>query len=130
MPDVYRCPLDRADSTATSYFTFVSPKQERGRRPAAAFEENVGLSFRDFTDGTSNILLAVEINQPGTPWTKPGDLPFREDLPLPKLGGWYRGGFNLAMCDGSVRFVTDQIDEETLRRLIMRNDGNPVQLPP
>ncbi|MBP90894.1 MAG: hypothetical protein CMJ64_29985 [Planctomycetaceae bacterium] len=129
MPDVFRCPMDTAGSTATSYFTFVSPRQERGRRPVAAFEENVGLSFRDFIDGTSNIILAVETKKPGTPWTKPEDLPFTEDRPLPKLGGWYPGGFNLALCDGSARFVTDQIDEATLRRLIMRNDGNPVQLP-
>lgn len=131
MPDVFRCPLDTLDSTSTSYFTFVSPAEERlNRGPGSPFPGNGGTRFADITDGTSNVILAVETKKPGVPWTKPEDLPFTTDGPLPKLGGWYPGGFNLALCDGSVRFVPDRIDEGLLRLLIMRNDGEPTSLPP
>ena len=35
-------------------------------------------------------------------------------------------GFHAAMGDGSVRFLTSNIGEDVLRRLIVRNDGKPL----
>ena len=39
------------------------------------------------------------------------------------------GGINFAACDGSVRFLSETVDYETFRRLGIRNDGLPVNLP-
>ena len=57
------------------------------------------------------------------PWTKPEDLSFDADKPLPKLGGVFPGGFNVSLCDGSVRFISDKISQETLKAAITRNGG-------
>ncbi len=131
MPDVYRCPMDGAGSTNSSYFTYVGP--------GSVFENDARRSpaFRDIIDGTSNTLLMVESKEP-IPWTKPEDLPFdvglapgRSDPTKPPRRpiNWYPGGFCLAMCDGSVRFLTDRVDDRTLSYAIMRGDGNPLRFP-
>jgi len=39
------------------------------------------------------------------------------------------GGVNVALCDGSVRFLTDSIGIDVLARLAIRYDGEPVTLP-
>ena len=64
----------------------------------------------------------------GVPWTKPVDLPFGPNVPLPKLGGHHPGGFNAAFADGSVHFIQASTPEATLKALITRN-GNEVLAP-
>lgn len=53
----------------------------------------------------------------------------RPDVACDRLGGLsglrgLTGGANIAMCDGSVRFVSDKVALETWKRLAARNDGN------
>jgi hypothetical protein len=79
------------------------------------------------TDGTSNTLLVVEAKR-AIPWTKPEDIPFAPDQPLPKLGGFALRGFDALFCDGSVRFIMDSIDENVLRALITRAGGEIISL--
>jgi len=122
IPDVYRCPGDRRNSTNTSYFVFDGPE-------AALDNRRYEGSFRSITDGTSNTLLAVESKR-AVPWTKPEDIPFDPEQPPPKIGGWHPTGFCAAFCDGSVRMLPTALDEQMLKHLIMRADGNPIQLPP
>jgi prepilin-type processing-associated H-X9-DG protein len=88
------------------------------------FEGVKGIRFTDITDGTSNTLLFVEAAE-AVPWTKPDDLPFVPGK-LPKLGGLFKGGFNAAMCDGSVRFFPATIKAKTLEALITRNGGEVI----
>jgi hypothetical protein len=78
-----------------------------------------------FTDGTSNTLLLVEAGEP-VPWTKPAELPYDPKKPLPKLGGVSKDGFNILMADGSTRFAPANFDEQTLRLMITRADGQPL----
>jgi prepilin-type processing-associated H-X9-DG protein len=42
----------------------------------------------------------------------------------------HAGGVNIALGDGSVRFIGDGIDHNTWQYLGARNDGQPVALPP
>ena len=93
--------------------------------PGAFFEGTKGLRIADFVDGTSNTLMIVEAAK-AVAWTKPEDLPYDPNKPLPKLGGHTSGGFNAAFCDGSVRFLKQNIKESVLRALITRNGGELI----
>jgi hypothetical protein len=89
---------------------------------------------RDFPDGLQNTILIVEASQL-VPWSKPADIAFGPDIPLPGLGREYKKqtprpfiglvsdpGFHAVMADGSVRYLSADISEATLRALIVRND--------
>jgi len=82
--------------------------------------------------------MVVECDSPlfRVEWSEPRDIPFdrmsfRIDPPeSPGVPSEHAGGINVAMGDGSVRFlVSDEVDETTFRYLLIRNDGMPVQLP-
>ena len=94
----------------------------------AAFDPVKGLQFDRILngDGLSNTLLLAEAAEP-VPWTKPEDLPYDPDGPLPKLGGVFKDGFCAVFCDGHPRFIPRGIEEKVLRALITR-DGRE-QLP-
>ena len=40
--------------------------------------------------------------------------------------GFHTGGCNCVMVDGSVRFLSDKLDPVTLRRLVTRAEGIPI----
>ncbi|QDU11016.1 DUF1559 domain-containing protein [Gimesia aquarii] len=86
-----------------------------------------GVRFYDITDGTSNTIAIVEAKR-DIPWTKPEDIKF-DGKKIPNFGGFYQGGFIAGFCDGSVRFLSENIDQKTLRNLLTINDGNPVKIP-
>jgi len=52
--------------------------------------------------------------------TPPADKP---DLVVGGLGSYHPGGINVALGDGSVRFISDNIDPATFRQLGNRSDG-------
>jgi beta-lactamase regulating signal transducer with metallopeptidase domain len=118
MPDVFRSPHDDPKSTNSGYYVLVG----RG----TIFEGPEGIKISDIMDGTSNTLMIVEAKR-SIPWTKPEDIPYDRDKPVPELGGFVKGEFAAALADGSAhRFQTEDIAPGLLRRLIMRNDGNPI----
>ena len=43
------------------------------------------------------------------------------------LNSSHSGGINVGLADGSVRFITDNIDFTTYRRLCTRDDGQPIE---
>jgi prepilin-type processing-associated H-X9-DG protein len=77
-------------------------------------------------DGTASTLMIAEAWHP-VPWTRPDDLPYAANWPLPKLGGLFHNGFNATFADGSVRFVKRETDEAMLRALITWNGSEEIR---
>ena len=122
MPALFRSPTEPdAESTDSSYFALTGPD--------TVFSDEKGARFKNITDGLSNTLLLVEAKR-SIPWTKPEDIPYTADGPLPKLGGWFPDVFLVAMCDGSVHTIaTKDLDEKRLRAWITKAGGERVPGP-
>lgn len=93
----------------------------------AAFDRTRGHSFpQDFRDGISNTILIVEAEK-AVPWTKPEDLDFDPNRPmLPLMSRRHYGGFNVALADGSVRFVLSNLSEKTFNAAITRKGNDSL----
>jgi hypothetical protein len=87
-----------------------------------------GIRITDITDGTSNTILIAE-GKNAVPWTKPEDLPFNPNGPLPALGGRFTQRYNVALADGSFRVIDRNFSEDMLKAMITRNGGEVVWLP-
>jgi prepilin-type processing-associated H-X9-DG protein len=120
MPPVFRDAGAEATTTFSSYFLLTGETTIGGTKN--------GAKFLEITDGTSNTILAVEAKH-DIPWMKPDDIAYDPAKPFPKFGGWHAGGFNAALADGSVRFISDTIDEKVLRALITKAGGEAIPLP-
>ena len=127
MPTVFRHPLDDEKSTHSTYFALTpAVLAAEGDGPVlTAFGKRDGVRFVDIIDGTSNTLAVVEAKR-DILWTKPDDIVFDPAKDPPTLGGWFKDGFHAALCDGSVRFISDKIDAATLKLLISPQGGEPV----
>ncbi len=110
-------PTKHAPTNNAPYFVLTGSE--------TAFPEEGGTKIKQITDGTVSTILVVEAKR-DIPWTKPEDIPYSPNKPLPKLGGFFDGGFGAATCDGYVRFLSDDIDPQMLRNLIEKADGNVV----
>jgi RNA polymerase sigma factor (sigma-70 family) len=120
MPKIFAPPgLKTREPYTTFYQVFVGPR--------AAFEKLQVTRISNFLDGTSNTLFIAEAAH-AVPWTKPVDLSFDPNEPLPELGGIFPGIFNAALADGSVHAFSTKGDPETLRKAIMRDDGFPIDM--
>jgi beta-lactamase regulating signal transducer with metallopeptidase domain len=137
MPALFRHPLDDSKCTNAAYYVLTAPKlleetpaPGHGASPPeggfpTAFSAKNGMSFGHITDGMSNTLAVVEAKR-DIPWTKPEDILFDPAKDPPKLGGYFKEGFNAGLCDGAVRFLSQEIDPKTLKLMIMPGDGMPL----
>lgn len=121
MPQVYVVPgaPEHKDPGMTHYRVLVGP--------TTMFEPGQRITLVTVTDGTSNTIMVVEAADP-TVWTRPDDLPFNPQGPLPKFGV-STDGFNAAFGDGTVRFIRSNTPDNVIRALITRNGGEAVALP-
>jgi prepilin-type processing-associated H-X9-DG protein len=124
MPSVFRCPFDTGPETTTSYVVVVGSK--------TIFPPNKTIAIKDITDGTSNTILLVEAADSGINWLEPRDMSYLEAVRgINPKSGWgisshHDGGAQVALADGSVRFLSDETAVEQLRRMLERDDGLPV----
>jgi beta-lactamase regulating signal transducer with metallopeptidase domain len=136
MPTVYSHPgADGGPSSHinASYFVFtgkgtaLSPSSNAGAAGGigGAGSGPTGPTFSDITDGTSNTILAVEAKRE-IPWTKPEDIPFDPNGPVPELGNFSPDGFNTVFADGAVRFISKKVSPTVLKALITRAGGEVV----
>ena len=122
MPEVYRSPNYVGEDNKTVYLAVTGPDTAfpGGRQ---------GIGLGQVRDGTSKTLLVVEADPDGAViWTKPDDWQFDPNDPRRGLGTLRPGGFLALFGDSHVAFISNDTDDETLRRLFIRNDGLPVEL--
>jgi hypothetical protein len=119
VPEVYRTGTEAKNSHGTYYQGFAGAD--------TVFPPGQQLSMADITDGTANTILVVEGGTP-VPWTKPVDLPYAADKPLPKLGGVFKDGTHTVLVDGSVFAIKRDCDEKLLRLAITRNDNQVLDI--
>jgi hypothetical protein len=126
MPDVFRNPADDSVNYNSAYFVLVGrlvDETVNGPALQTLFSCKVGVSFRQMTDGTSNIVAMVEAKR-DIPWTKPEDIPYDPTGKLPQFGGYFKEGFGLNFGDSHCQFVFEPIKDAALRALISPAAGD------
>jgi hypothetical protein len=120
MPAVFRHPNDKPNSTTSAYFVLTGPGTVFDGGPR-------GAKLGQISDGTANTLLVVEA-QRDIPWTKPVDIAYDANQPLPALGGWIEGQDILyaARCDGSILGLNAK-DTNLLRAAITRAGREQIE---
>ncbi|QDT32798.1 DUF1559 family PulG-like putative transporter [Thalassoglobus polymorphus] len=131
MPDIYRSALDPSDSQNSAFYAVVSESKRQVGKPeySTLFGNPAGSKYSDVHDGTANTIALVELDLK-IPWTKPEDLQYDPDQPLPKLPLYEETGFHAGFIDGAVRRIQKETDEEQIRRFFEMKDGLPTKLPP
>lgn len=120
MPKVFAPIRVKAKEGETFYQRFVGK--------GAIFDaKGTSYTIPTIPDGTSNTALVVEAGNPVV-WSQPGDLPFGEKRPLPKLGGLFDGDFHVLFCDGSVYRIKKDYDQDIMKKVVMPDDGTPVDI--
>jgi hypothetical protein len=121
IPYIYQTAPDVVAEPYTTLFQiFVGPGTPFGQKEP-------GLP-RSFPGGTSNTIFVTEASI-GVPWTKPADLVYDPNGPLPPLGKMLRDHrllfpqrqlryFRVALADGTSRSIPKTISEATLRAAI------------
>ena len=123
---VYVCPSDVPTGPFDTSYVMIVGEGTLGGVP------NEAVRFRDITDGTSNTILAIEDAASGINWLEPRDMTVEEavtyitDRAASGSRHAHLGGVNVLFADGSVRFLPETIDPQTLRSLLTRDDGQAV----
>ena len=119
MPEIYAPVIRKEDESkhSTYYQVFTGP--------GALFGGDEGASLGEIKDGVNLTIMLVEAARP-VPWTKPEDLPFDKEKPLPELGGMFKDGFHALTAGGGVRFLRRPLKPEVLRGLITPSGGEAL----
>jgi hypothetical protein len=126
---VFQCPgSERTKGTnQTNYFVVYGDE--------TMFAPNRWTKFADVPDGLSNTIMVVECDTMNVQWSEPVDIPFDQmefKINPPSgvgLSSDHRGGAQVVLGDGSIKFVSETADEQTIRYMLIRNDGQNISLP-
>ncbi len=105
--------------------------------PGASFETSEFTRILDFTDGASNTLMVVEACGTRIIWTEPRDVRIdrhsatvnargsRPHTSNGLLSSYHVGGAQALMADGSVRFISNELDPAIMNKIVTRS-GEPL----
>jgi prepilin-type processing-associated H-X9-DG protein len=113
----FSCPADPDPTpTKTSYLAVTGESTAwPGSKPAR---------LTDFKHGTATSIMVVEVANSGIHWLEPKDLELRKlspsvnGLTSPGISSAHQGGVNTLFADGSVRFLSNQVDPEIVKILL------------
>ena len=122
----YGCPSDpNGMSTNTSYMLVTGP--------GTMFEGSKTVNLGGVVDGTSNTIMVVEVEGLSVNWMDPQDIDIEKFVASTGgpggVGAKHPRGYNAAFADGSVRFMSDSVDQVTKRSVATRAGGEQVRLP-
>lgn len=136
-PSVYD---DRAPAGHTHYVGITGYGKDSASLPvnherAGVFGYDREVKFRDVRDGTSNTMAIAEASKRYGAWMAGGDATIRGFSRKPYIkgpdgiGGPHQGGVQAMFLDGSVRFISENIDDRVLEGISTIGGGEPVSLP-
>jgi len=114
----------------TSFTSYVAVTGANTLFPGAE-----AVALKDVVDGLSNTVSVVTTTDEDILWCEPRDLEYDQmsfqinDPEYSCISSDYPGGAPVGFADGSVRFVQDDMDSETLQGLLTRDD-TAVDAPP
>ncbi len=124
-PQWFRCPSDDRSDTGTT--TYVAVIGDRTMWPADQAIDSSDVA----SDEKANTLHVVEMSDSGVHWLEPRDLLF-DDMAFTvnaqagsDIRGRHTGRANALLTDGSVRQLPADTPPETVRSLLLRDDGGP-----
>jgi hypothetical protein len=112
MPDVFRATGAPAGTQNAAYFVVTGPK--------TMFSGTEGVSISEVMDRTNMTVMVVETKR-DIPWTKPVDIRYDTQGPLPQLGGFHENGFNVLVATGEAMFLAPPPKEEWLRSFLSKS---------
>jgi Protein of unknown function (DUF1559) len=123
MPKVYLVPGTSDATGMTRYRVFVGDRAAF-EKPVADGKPPRGRRYADFPGGAGNTIFVVEAADP-VPWTKPDELEYDPDKPLPRLNDRF-ARIQAAMGDASVRSIEFNTSDLELRKMIERRMPKPA----
>jgi hypothetical protein len=121
MPAAFKDPNDRLPPGETSYLAVTGPGTAFG-------EGESGVTFQDYTDGSSKTIMVVEADpDQSVVWTKPDDWQYDPNDPRRGLGSGRPGGFLALFGDAHTAFIQNDADPETVKAMMTRDGGEPVE---
>ena len=102
-------------------------------KKAGIFGYDRKTKVRDITDGTSNTMMVSEASDNIGSWGAVGKSNIRGLSKKPYIngpdgiGGPYQGGCNVLFADGSVRFISENIDAKTFEALATMHGGEVLK---
>lgn len=137
MPAIYVCPSHKSISShAQTHTSYVAIAGENTAWPGAR-----ATRIRDIIDGTAQTLLVCEVADSQISWMEPTDTGYAEAIelltsrdPHQRSGHMHRSFFykwstgrQVALADGSVKFLVQGIEADDTRRLLTVNDGELLE---
>ncbi|WP_298866283.1 DUF1559 domain-containing protein [uncultured Gimesia sp.] len=86
-------------------------------------KKNNGFRIVDIKDSTPNTIMAMEIGENFKPWGDPTNITNPPNIIGSGKKTTYKGGYQVLMADGSVRFISEDVDRAVLKALSTPDGG-------